>query len=250
MRSVRCPVKVLFTDIETAPHLVMAWGLFDQNISIDKIIKPGYTLCYASKWLGSRDVNFDSIQKSGEKRMLRGIHSLMDEADAIVTYNGVSFDIPTLNREFIKANMLPPAPYRQVDLYQEVKKHFRFASNKLDWVARELGLGGKVQHKGMDLWKECMSGNRKSWKEMEKYNRYDVVLLEKVYHKVLPWIKSHPNWGLYGDSPAPRCPNCGGMHLQRRGIAVTLAKKYPRYQCVDCGGWSRGSPVNAPRRPL
>ncbi len=44
---------------------------------------------------------FDSVYKSDRKSMLKSIHSLMDEADAIVHYNGNRFDIPMLNKEFL-----------------------------------------------------------------------------------------------------------------------------------------------------
>ncbi|NIV35232.1 MAG: hypothetical protein GWN58_38990, partial [Anaerolineae bacterium] len=49
--------------------------------------------------------------------MLEGAWELLDEADAVVHYNGKKFDIPTLNREFVKYGFTPPSPYKQIDLY-------------------------------------------------------------------------------------------------------------------------------------
>jgi hypothetical protein len=33
--------KILLLDIETAPHRVYSWGLWKQDIHIDRIIEPG-----------------------------------------------------------------------------------------------------------------------------------------------------------------------------------------------------------------
>lgn len=164
---------------------------------------------------------------------------MLDDADVVIHYNGKRFDIPTLNKEFVLAGLLPPATYKQVDLLQVARKQFRFPSNKLDYVAKALGVGEKVKHAGFDLWIRCMNNEEAAWKEMEEYNVHDVVILEKVYLKLLPWIPNHPNHGLY-DDVADVCPNCGGHHLEKRGFAYTNAGKYQRYQCKECGTWSRG----------
>lgn len=234
-------MKVLLLDIETAPNVVMSWGLFKQNIAINQIMAPGYTLCWAAKWLGpNADIEFSSIKQDGEKKMLRRIHKLLDEADVVIHYNGKSFDVPTLNKEFVRHNMRPPSPYKQVDLLQVARQQFRFTSNKLDYVAQFLGLGMKIQHKGMDLWRDCMAGNADAWAKMEEYNIGDVTLLEKMYQRLLPWIPGHPNPALYEETDVPVCPNCGSTHLRREGYAYTQVGKYPRHSCNECGKWSRG----------
>ena len=240
-------MKLLLLDCETAPMVVFAWGLFDQNISHKHIVEDGYTLCYAAKWYGSNDVIFDSVHKSGMKKMLSGVHDLLSEADAVITYNGQSFDIPVLNKEFLVHKMGPPAPYKQIDLYRVVKATFRFDSKKLDYVSKRLGYEGKVVNRGMDMWRDCMSGNAESWAEMEAYNRADIRELEGVYEDVRPWIRVHPNAGLYDEPGLPVCPNCGSGHLQRRGYAHTPVQKYARYQCMDCRKWMRDTLKELPR---
>ena len=108
--------------------IVYAWGLWQQNIAISQIAEPGHSICYSAKWHKSKKVFFDSVNKSGNKQMLEGIHALLDEADAVCTYNGVKFDIPTLNKEFVKADMPPPSPYKQIDLLKVARRVFRFPS--------------------------------------------------------------------------------------------------------------------------
>jgi DNA polymerase elongation subunit (family B) len=232
-------MKILLLDIETSPNLAYVWGIWEQNVNVNHMVSSSTTLCWAAKWLGDKKVMFDSVHQSSEKQMLKGIHKLLEEADVVVHYNGKKFDVPTLNKEFLLNGMKPPAPYKQIDMLQQSRGAFRFQSNKLDYVAQQLGLGKKTKHEGFQLWVKCMAGDSASWKKMKSYNMNDVVLLEKVYQRMLPWISGHPNHGAYGSGAV--CTNCGGESLQKRGIAVTTKGKYPRLQCTDCGAWMRGA---------
>lgn len=240
-------MKILLLDIETAPHLATVWGLWQQNVALNQIIETGYTLCWAAKWHGEREVMFDSIKASRPKTMISRVHKLLAEADAVVSYNGVKFDIPTLNKEILLHGLNPPAPYRQIDLLQTARRRFRMASNKLDFVAQQLGLGKKLPHKGHELWLGCMNGDADSWAVMEAYNKQDVVLLEKVYDRLLPWIPNHPNHNNYGEIHV--CPKCGGEKHQRRGYAITSTRRYARMQCRDCGTWFRSTDCEPGRAP-
>lgn len=231
-------MKILLLDIETAPNLAYVWGLWKQNVAINQIESSGYVLCWAAKWYGTEEVIFDSMKKSLRPAMLRHIHKLLHEADVVVHYNGDKFDIPTLNKEFIKYKMSPPSPYKNVDLLKACRRLFRFESNKLDYVLQTLSLGNKVKHEGFELWTKCMAGDEEAWKNMETYNKGDVTGLEKLYKRLLPWLTTHPNRSVYDEVAC--CPNCGSTHYNSRGIVVTRAYKYRRFQCTDCGHWFRG----------
>ncbi len=232
-------MKILIIDIETAPNLAHVWGLWKQNIAVSQLIIPSYILCWAAKWVGKRKIYFQSIHNVSELQMLQEAHALLDEADVVMHFNGARFDVPTLNNGFIKHKLKPPSPYKQIDILKTTKARFRFPSNKLEYVARFLGLGGKIRHYGHQLWVDCMVGLDSAWRIMERYNKRDITLLEKVYDRVKPWIKGHPNYGLYGDGMV--CTNCGSKNLNRRGYAYTVVSKYQRYQCKDCGHWVRGT---------
>jgi predicted RNA-binding Zn-ribbon protein involved in translation (DUF1610 family) len=232
-------MKILLIDIETAPNKVYTWGLWNQNISINQIQEPGYTLCWAAKWHGGDKIMFRSTHNDGKQKMLEEAYELLDNADAVVHYNGTRFDIPILNQEFALMGWPPPSPIKHIDLLRTARSQFRLASNKLDYVASYLGLGSKVQHKGMPLWTGCMAGDAASWKIMERYNKGDVILLGKVYRALKPWVKNHPNFGLYTQKGKPVCPNCGSIHLVKRGLYNTATLSYQRYRCSSCGTWSR-----------
>jgi predicted RNA-binding Zn-ribbon protein involved in translation (DUF1610 family) len=222
-------------DIETAPNVAHVWGMYKQNVSLNQLLNSSYTMCFAAKWYKEKEVTFRSIHHDGERVMLNTLHSLLNEADAVVHYNGTKFDIPTCNKEFLLKNMPPPDPYHQIDLLKVARNRFRFTSNKLDYVAQILNVGKKVKHIGHELWVKCMAGDAESWNTMKEYNINDIIILEEVYKKILPWIKNHPNHGLYTASDRPVCPNCGSDHVIKKGIDTTSIAIYQRFRCTDCG---------------
>ena len=237
-------MKILYLDIETAPTQCYTWSLWPKYISPEFIVQPGYTLCWAAMWEGERNVEFSSVQ-DGEKKMLERMHALLERADAVVHYNGTKFDMPTLNREFVRHGMSPPSSYHQIDLLKTVRKQFKFESNKLDNVCKRLGLGEKVQHKGMSLWFGCMEGKEADWRQMERYNKRDVKILRKLYKHLLPWIHNHPNVGMYTDNPQrPVCTTCGSQNVVKKGTQYnTKAASYTRYKCNTCGTPMRGRKI-------
>jgi hypothetical protein len=180
--------------------------------------------------------------------MIREIYDLLEEADAVIHYNGTKFDIPTLNHEFLYDSLPPPSSYSEIDLLKTARQRFRLPSNKLDYVAQYLGLGGKVKHMGLQLWHDCMDGCPKAWKVMERYNKKDVTLLEDVYNQLLPWIKQHPNWGHWVDDDLT-CAKCGSVNVVKNGLERRTIVPYQRYKCTSCGSPLKGrlAVANAPK---
>jgi len=169
---------------------------------------------------------------------------VLEEADVVVSYNGKRFDIPMINREFIKAGMGPPAPYKQVDLLETVKKQFKLPSNKLEFVVKDFEVGAKMKHEGFELWIKCMKGDEKAKATMLKYNRQDVVILEKLHDKLKGWVVGAPNAALYATpeqlAKGEMCYHCGSHNVQKRGTTKTNTGIFPRYFCTSCKSWSRG----------
>lgn len=229
-------VKTLILDIETMPTQAYVWGLWDQNVGLNQIIEPGGILCWSAKWSGDDSIYYSGLDMASREEMLAAMWEMLDEADEAVQWNGNSFDLKHLNAEFAVAGFGPPSPYKKVDLLRTVKNNMKFVSNKLDFVSGQFGVGHKLEHTGFDLWVGCMRGDKKAWKIMREYNEQDVLLTERMYDKLRPWITSGVNRSsLRGD---PVCPVCGGSHLQRRGISRTTTQVYQRWQC-KCGAWSR-----------
>jgi len=235
--------KVLLYDIETAPNLVHTWGIYEQNVL--EVVRPWYILCFAYKWLDEpttkvialtdyeREYRKDPIN---DYHVVKALHELFNEADIIIAHNGNQFDQKKVQARFLVHGFDPPMHYRQIDTLKEARKHFKFDSNRLNDLGVTLGLGEKVDTGGYSLWKGCMAGDEKSWAKMKRYNKQDVVLLEKVYKALRPWIANHPNIAtLNGDRAG--CPKCGGFDWQKRGVRRNKTTSYQQYQCNLCNGY-------------
>ena len=183
--------RVLFLDIEVAPMLAYLFDLKVKGyVSPKNIVENGYLLSFSAKWEGERGMAFHSIEKDGHVPMLEKIRDLLEEADVVVHYNGKRFDMPMLNTEFAKHGVgVLKNPPVQIDLMQVVKRNFKLPSYALDYVCRTFNLGRKIPNSGLDLWKQCMAGDKKAWKKMERYNRHDVVLLPRLYKFCFPWMR-------------------------------------------------------------
>lgn len=234
-------MKTLVLDLETSPNLAHVWSLWKQNISLAQLRESGNVISFAAKWHEKRAVSFYSDFHNGHEEMINAAHGLMSEADAVVTWNGEAFDIPWLHTEFLDLGLEPPAPHKNIDLLKLVRKRFRYPSYKLDYVAQRLGVGGKVNHYGHELWVDCLAGDPKAWALMRRYNVQDVRITGRVLDRTMGWLDS-PHWGLYTgtDSVQDVCQRCGSSELKRRGYAYTNLGKYKQYRCDNCGGWSRG----------
>lgn len=239
--------KILFLDIETAPILGYVWQLFDQNVALNQIHTDWSILSWSAKWLHSKEVLYMDVRGEkdleNDKKILKAMWSLLDEADIIVTQNGKKFDQKKLNARFIVHGFRPPSTYKHIDTLQIAKKHFGFTSNKLEYMASKLCTKyKKLAHKkfpGFELWRECLAGNVAAWDEMKRYNVRDTLVLEELYHKLMPWDGAAINFALYHPGEDHVCA-CGSKSFQRRGFHFTQTGKFQRFQCRDCGAWSRG----------
>ena len=224
--------RILVIDIETSPNVAYAWGLWDQNISTSQLIEPSRVLCFAAKWMGVRKVMFHG-EREGRSEMVRAAWDLLDEADIVVGYNHIRFDIPHLNREFILAGLPPPSPSMNIDLLRVNRQRFKFASNKLGYVTEVLGLETKLETGGQSLWNGVLAGDEKSWKTFIRYNKQDVIITEQLFGILAPWING-PHQGLwYGNLKG--CHACQSTALMPQGFLYAKAIAYPKMRCADCG---------------
>lgn len=235
-------LKILTLDIENRPNVVHTWGLFNVNVSLNQVITPAGTFGVAYKWYGESKTHFLSDHHTGHDEMIRKTHQLMSEADIIVGFNHVGFDVPHLNREFALAGLGLPKPSANVDLLKVVRKQFRFTSNKLDFVSQQFGLGSKTQHEGHGLWVRCLEDDPSAWELMRKYAMQDVALTEQLYDTLRAYIPNHPHVGQWTGDPWS-CPSCGHKDVSknRQGNAHTMVQQYRQYQCENCGTWIRGT---------
>uniref|UniRef100_A0A6M3K069 Putative RNase_H superfamily protein n=1 Tax=viral metagenome TaxID=1070528 RepID=A0A6M3K069_9ZZZZ len=174
-----------------------------------------------------------------DSRIIETLWFLLNQSDIVIGHNCSGFDVPKIKSRFVIHGLPPTTFYQQVDTLKVAKSEFGFSSNKLDALARVFNIEGKIKT-DFTLWSSCMEGNDDALRCMEDYNRQDVKLLEEVYLRLRPFIKSHPNWNLYIDSNEPVCPHCGGKDLVFVGYYYfTQTGKYRNFRCTGCGALSR-----------
>jgi RNase_H superfamily len=171
-----------------------------------------------------------------DKKLLKALWKLLDECDVVLGQNSKSFDVKKINARFIMNGFPPPSSFRHIDTFLIAKKHFGFTSHKLEYMTNKLCTKYKklnhVKFSGYELWRQCIAGNRKAWKEMEKYNKHDVLATEELYTKIIPWDNSI-NFNTYREELTTVC-TCGGEDWLKNGFAYTNAGKFQRYKCADC----------------
>ncbi len=239
--------KVLIFDIETAPIVAHVWGLWENNVALNQMVSDWHVLSWSAKWLGDPEdkVMYDDQRNSknveDDTRLLKGIWKLLDEADIVITQNGKSFDQKRLNARFVINEMQPPSSFKHIDTKLLARKHFAFPSYKLEYMSDKLCKKyKKLKHKkypGHEMWTECLKGNKDAWKEMELYNKHDVLTLEELYNVLIPWDNSI-NFNLYHDSAEHIC-KCGSSHNIKNGFTYSAMGKYQRYKCKGCGAETR-----------
>lgn len=236
--------KVLICDIETLPIEAYTWGLFDQNVSLSQIKTDWSVLSWSAKWLGDKKVMYQDVRDQkdirDDRRILQGIWDLLNEADIVVWHYGSAFDHKKLNARFAINGFSRPSPYKQIDTKKLASKTFGFTSNKLEYLTEKLNTKyKKSKHKkfeGFAMWSECMKGNKAAFREMEAYNRMDVLSLEELYNTLITWYNPH-DFRVYTKHEGVSCPTCSSIKIQKRGYDYTQTGKFARFQCQSCATW-------------
>lgn len=231
--------KILLFDLETTPNLSYTWGKWEQNVIAFK--QEWELLSFSYKWLDEKEVYClarNDFRDKTDKSLVKALKDVLASAEVLIAHNGDEFDIKKSNAKFIEHGLGPLAPFQKIDTKKVAKRYFKFNSNSLDDLGKLLGVGRKEKTGGFDLWLGCMAGNKKAFEDMKKYNKQDVLLLERVYLKLRPWMEQHPNMSAIEGRPTA-CPKCGGERLKSKGISRTRTNEYRRYLCLKCGGYCR-----------
>ncbi len=235
--------RVLILDIETAPSVAYVWGAWQQNVGQNQWVSKSHIMSFAAKWLDSEEVFYVENRTSDDSAIVRAMYDLLDEADIVVAHNGQKFDLPTIIGRGVVHGFTPPSPYFVVDTLLTARRELRLVSNSLANLCEQLGLPKKQTHKkypGFELWLGCLRLEDEAWQEMREYNIADVVSLEALYLRLLPYMKNHPNVIRDSDGETIACPKCGSKNIQWRGYYYTRSGIcYRRFVCKDCGGWGR-----------
>ncbi len=245
-------LKVLTLDIENFPCLVYSWGLGEQHIPLEFLVRDWTVCAWAAKWLHEDKViymdNRNSKNLFDDKHLIKELIKLINQADIIIGQNVKSFDLRKIAARADFHKLRPFRPAKVTDILTEERRVFALTSHKLAHKTERNVKYKKLKHQqfpGFDLWKACMndflilpkSEQLRAFKEMEVYCKHDVLSTEERYVSVRGWIRTQHMGPIDG---VDRC-KCGSTNLRQEGYANTDAGRFRIYSCKDCGKWPRSS---------
>jgi len=234
-------LKRLFFDLETSFNIVAAWNVgYKLNLSHDTIIQERAIICVCYKWSDESKVHYLRWNKGDDKELVTKFMKILASADQAIAHNGDNFDLKWLKTRAIKHGIDAFPNYDTIDTLKLSRQGFRFNSNKLDYIGQFLGVGKKMKTGGFDLWKDIILRNdEEAMNKMIKYCQQDVKLLEMVFNKLNPYVKSKTHVGMMLGGDKCSCPECGSSNytISKRRMSASGLKKI-QLQCRDCGKYN------------
>lgn len=230
--------RVLVLDIETKFLVLVGWGLFNQNFSLEQVEEDSSIISFSAKWYDEEEVMYMDVTENTEEDLLKALHNLLDEADFVIAHNGRRFDLKKIRARMVVYGMKPYSPVRVIDTLEIVKKEFGFTSNKLSYLTNLLCKNhiksGHEKFPGIKLWKEFLKGNKEAIDEMRNYNIIDVLSLQELYDVISPWSSTLPNFDIYNVEEFDE------DEWEEDGYHYTNLSKFQRYRNKKTGQYRRG----------
>lgn len=258
-------MREIIWDIETFPIVGLSYQAYKID-SLAKILQGTRVLSVAWSEVNEKTIHQRALPdfpgyKPGifnldDRALVKFIaEEILGKADINIAHNGKQFDLKVVYGRMFLLGMKPPKESTLIDTKSGASSTFRLDKNNLDYIAREIGGQGKVEHEGMiPLSLKCAEGDMNAWYRLGRYNRGDVRETKPVYIRMKPWIaKRFPNVNLVeGTITRCRVPGCGGDRFNKDGFGYNGVSKYQRLRCRKCGAPNRGRniTVEASARPL
>ena len=231
-------LRRLFWDIETSPNVVLSWRVGRKvNLDNENILKERAIICIGYKWeheAKPKVLTWDAEQNDAD--MLAKFLTVANRADELVHHNGDQFDLPWFLTRCAFHGIRTFPSYKTADTLQWARRRFYFNSNKLDYIARFLGIGAKLKTE-FGLWKAiCLNRDAAALRRMKDYCAQDVVLLEKVYSRLAELVPHKTHAGVLAGGGKWTCPRCASESVRVSSTRIT-AHGTPRKQmaCKQCG---------------
>ena len=226
----------LFVDIETSPNIGYFWqpghkvSIHHAAIKHERAI-----ICICYKWADRAKAESLTWKQGDDGDMLRKWAKIVAHADEVIAHNGDKFDFAHIRTRCLSHNIPLKETYTQVDTLKIARYRYKFNSNRLDYLGRFLGVGGKMET-APDLWDRVLNNERGALKEMTDYCKRDVLMLEQVYEKIANYSRAYTHVGVAADGDRLSCPHCGGIHTKVDKTKVTSVGTIRRQMtCKSCG---------------
>jgi len=206
----------------------------------------GTVLCVGYKWYEDRKPHIISIRDFNgwqrnvldDKRVVEAFRDVMCQAGMWVTYFGKGFDCKVLNAKCLEhgLDVVPNTPH--VDLFYIVKANLALSRKSLERVADYVGCVEKKTPVSGPVWKRAAVGDPEALSYVEDHCKADVLLLEEVYTKLRPYVRTHPRVAGYADAnDRPVCAVCGGMLVRDKTRMSRTKGMRQQWRCPGCGAY-------------
>jgi len=227
-------MKRLIWDIETSPNVGFFWRSGHEiDVGTHNIITERAIICVCWKWAGEKKVHSLAWNKGNDEKLIKEFIKVLNQADEAIAHNGDRFDLKWFRGRCLYYRVPMSPKVQTIDTLKESRKLFDLNSHRLNYLGEYLGLGGKEDTGGFDTWRKIILENdNKALKQMVKYCKRDVDLLEKVFDVLNPYISSRVHYGAYTNE----CPECGSDNviISKTRITAGGSKQY-QFKCKDCG---------------
>lgn len=235
--------KICFYDFETTYLLARIWrpgkqvvrhDQLDDRQSAYKIISVAY--CFnddkPAKVIGWGYHKQDSAGVIAKfNRVLK-----REKPDIVIGKNSDHFDVKHANAQQW-LNRLEPFPEWALitdDVEKQIRRAFALPSYSLDYVSKQLGLGGKKKME-FQHWIDIVEKiNPESYKTMLEYNIKDTEDTRALYYSIKPYILQ-PKFNMATFKGIDCCINCGSEDIKTNGSFGKGKTRYIKYKCNTNG---------------
>lgn len=253
-------LNILYWDLESSLMGTLTFGIWNQNISGNRITKHSHLL--SNSWAFNDEppqgvrLSPEDVKSSNDLMVVVDSIKAIEKADLLISFNGKRFDVPLLKTRAL-LHGLPPIKFPpHLDLMQEAKKNFRFPSNSMQNISLYLGEHGKLATSGRNLWERCYHYQNyddcnEALAQMLEYGLQDIDATRDLHKRLQGWFKSPVNIGLITkeingvntkDNHDLLCPHCSSKDVDKIGSkAYTSVSSFNIYRCGNsvCRGLSR-----------
>lgn len=177
------PLRIAVTDIETT----------DLWAGMGRVLCANTVLYSPDESLTRRADSFHSWKsgkRSDDRELVEAILHDLEKADVVYAYNGSGFDFPFLRTRALIHGLPPVEPKKIIDPVMLARKVFRFRSNRLDSVARDLGCPFEKTDVDKQIWaRAMMDGDSQALDQIVEHCEMDVKVLAWVAKKVSPYVR-------------------------------------------------------------
>jgi DNA polymerase elongation subunit (family B) len=278
--------KILFYDIETSLHMVWAFSLGKQVVRHNQLVSGYFSrpriICISYSWADEKKVHtLDwGFTDEDEAWMIKKFAEVVAEADVVIGKNNKRFDDKQLASAALFNNLvtdIPELARKSDDLERHMRRTFYLPSYSLDYLSKELGIGGKmgmefgdwitlasykllemskIDLREADVLVERLFGVKieklqrdycKALTKMITYNKKDVTDTKTLWNYCVKHFEPKFNYSVFLGVPA--CKRCGSKDVYKKPISK--ASTHQHYHCPTCNTHAGKTRITAkPNTPL